>query len=128
MLKISLYLDSLKLAYHKNKLYKTLRLLIQRYTQFWFVRKSPGMISPQHFVYDFSTKVLLMLYSIDWPNLIARLSLLPGVLRNVFIEIVCWPGCDVINIEINHIFLIKPVFKSRQGHKYLEGERSLKVG
>ena len=44
------------------------------------------------------------------------------------IEIVCFPGSDVINFEINFIFLIKPFFcmtkKSRQKHKYLENERS----
>ena len=36
------------------------------------------------------------------------------------------PGCDVINFEINFIFLIKPFFymtkKSRQKFKYLEKE------
>ena len=26
------------------------------------------------------------------------------------IVIVCWPGCEVTNFEINHIFLIKPFF------------------
>ena len=40
------------------------------------------------------------------------------------ITIVSLPGCDVINFEINLIFLIKPFFymakKSRQNLKYLE--------
>ena len=41
---------------------------------------------------------------------------------------VCYPGCNVINFEINLIFLIKLFFymnkKSRQKRKYLENEKS----
>ena len=44
------------------------------------------------------------------------------------IEIVCFPGFDVINSEVNLIFLIKPFLyideKSRQKFKYLENEKS----
>ena len=47
------------------------------------------------------------------------------------IAIICFPGCDVINFEINIIFLIKPVFylarKSRQKFKYLENKKSFYV-
>ena len=32
---------------------------------FVFLDKGLGTISPAHFVYDFSTKIFLMLYSID---------------------------------------------------------------
>ena len=46
----------------------------------------------------------------------------------MFIAIVCFPGCDVINFEINLIFLIKPFFymnkNSRQKFKYIESEKS----
>ena len=46
------------------------------------------------------------------------------------VAIVCQPGCDVINFEINLIFLIKPFFDmsehSRQKCKYLEKEKSFK--
>ena len=46
------------------------------------------------------------------------------------IAIVCFPGCEVINFEINFIFLIKLFFyitrKSRQKFKYLEYEESFK--
>ena len=38
------------------------------------------------------------------------------------------PGCDVINFEINHSFLIKQFFrmtkKSRQKFKYFKNEKS----
>ena len=46
----------------------------------------------------------------------------------MFIAVVCFLGCEVINFEINVIFLIKPFFyipkKSRQKTKYLENEKS----
>ena len=44
------------------------------------------------------------------------------------IAIVCVPGCDVRNFEINLIFLIKPFLymtkKSTQKFEYLENEKS----
>ena len=47
------------------------------------------------------------------------------------IAIVCFSGCDVINFEINLIFLIKPFFymtkKSRQTFKYLAHKKAFKV-
>ena len=74
-----------------------------------FLDKGLGIISLAHFVYDFSTKIFLMLYS-NRPNFIAWLSLLLGILGNMCIGIVCYPGCDVMNFEINLIFLIEPFF------------------
>ena len=50
------------------------------------------------------------------------------ILVNIYIAIVCYPGCDVINFEINLIFLIKPFFdmteNSRQKFQYLENKKS----
>ena len=47
------------------------------------------------------------------------------------IVIVCWPLSDIINFEINIIFLILQFFlrdqKARQKFKYLEKEKSLWV-
>ena len=44
------------------------------------------------------------------------------------IAIVCYPGCDVMDCEINLIFLIEPFFlhdkKSWQKLEYLENEKS----
>ena len=46
------------------------------------------------------------------------------------IAIINFPGCDVINFEINIIFLIKPFSnmtkKSRQKFKYLENKGKIK--
>ena len=77
---------------------------------FDFLDKGLGIVSPAYFVYDFSTKMFLMLYSINRPNSIVWLPLLLEILGNMCIAIVCKPGCDVINFKINLIFLIKPFF------------------
>ena len=94
---------------------------------FDFLDKGLGIVSPAHFVHEFSTKMLLMLYSTNWPNFIAWLPLLLEILGNMCIAIV-YPGCDVMDFEINLIFLIEPFFlydqKSRQNLKYLKKEKS----
>ena len=46
----------------------------------------------------------------------------------MYIAIVCFPGCDVTNFEINLIFRLKPFFymtkKSSLKLKYLQNEKS----
>ena len=51
---------------------------------FGFLDKGLGIVSPAHFVYDFSTEMFLMLYSINRPNIIAWLPLLLEILGNVY--------------------------------------------
>ena len=89
-----------------------------------FLEKGSGMVSPLHFVYE---KMFLMLFSINWPNFINWLHLLLEILVNMCITIVCCPGCDAINIEINLIFFMKSFFymtkKSRQNFKYIENKK-----
>ena len=75
---------ALNLPYNKNKLYKTLDML-----NFSFSEKGLGLVSPPHFVYDFSIKIFLMLHYINWPNFIAWLPLLLKILDNMCITIVC---------------------------------------
>ena len=41
------------------------------------LRKGLGLVSPPHIVYDFSRKIFLTLYSINWLNFIAWLLKLP---------------------------------------------------
>ena len=41
---------------------------------------------------------------------VSWLPLLCAILGNVCITIACKPGCDVMNFEVNLIFLIKPFF------------------
>ena len=69
--------------------------------------KGLGIVSHAHFMYDFSTKMFLMLYSINWPNFIVWLPLFMEILGNICIQLFCQPGCDVRNFKTNRIFLIK---------------------
>ena len=75
---------------------------------FDFLDKGVEIVSPAYFAYDFSTKMFLMLYSINCQYFIAWLPLLLEILSNICIAIVCYPGCDVMDFEINLIFLIEP--------------------
>ena len=77
---------------------------------FDFSDKGLGIVSPTHFMSDFSAKMYLMLFSINWQNFIAWLPLLPEILGNMSIAIVCYPDCDVMNFEISLIILIEPFF------------------
>ena len=83
-----------------------------------FLEKGLGIVSPPHFVYDFSGKMFLMLYSIKRSNFIVSLPLLLEILGNLCIAIVYFPAFDVINFEINPIFQMKQLYcmtkKSRQ--------------
>ena len=49
-------------------------------------------------------------------------------MANMFIATVCQRGCDVINVEVNLIFLMKSFFfmtkKSWQKFKYIENEKT----
>ena len=77
---------------------------------FDFLEKDLVIVSSALFVYDFSRKMFLMLYSINWPKFIIWLPLVLKILDNMCIAIVCFPDCDVISFEINFIFLINPFF------------------
>ena len=64
------------------------------------------LISLSHFLHDFSRKIFLTLYSINWPNFIAWLPLLQEILCNIiFLVIIYFPVYDVINFEITLAFL-----------------------
>ena len=118
----------LNLPYNKSKLYKTLDYWSSDIINFNFSEKGLGLVSPPHFVHDFSRKMFLMLLSINRPNFIVWLPLLLEILGNMFITIACWPDCDVIKFEIKLITLIKPFWcmtkKSRQKLKHLENGKS----
>ena len=98
------------LAHNKNKLYETLDYWFRYMLNLDFLKKSLGIVSPPDFACDFSRKILFMQNSIDWPNFITSFPLLLEILFNMCIAIVCQPGSDVINFEINLIFLIKSFF------------------
>ena len=93
---------------------------------FDFLLKGLGMVSPPHFVYDFSRKTMLrkflLLCSINCPYFIALNSWDIGEWQSweLFVKI--------ITFEIKLIFPIKSFFylarNSRQKNKYLENENS----
>ena len=117
-----LYLDI-----QKNKLYNISDCWSRDMHYFDVLERGVRIVSLLHYVYDFSRKMFLMLCSIIWPNLIAWLPLLLEMLVNMCIAIICLSGCDVIDFEINLIFLIKlfsyMTKKSRQKFKCLENEK-----
>ena len=127
---MSIYLIVLNVVYNKNNLYKAFDYLSRGMLNFDFSQKGLELVSPSHFMYDFSRKIFLMLHSINWPNFIAWLPSLLEIFGSMCVAIVCFPGCEVINFEITLIFLIKPFFylakKSRQKFKYLENKKSFK--
>ena len=93
---VSIFFDNLQ----SMKLYKTLDYWSRDTLNFYFVEKGLGIVSLSHFVYDFSRKMFLVLYSfINWPNFIVWLPLFLEILCNIHIRIVCFPGCDVMNFE-----------------------------
>ena len=100
---------ALKLAYNWKKLFKTLHSWSRDMLYFDFLDKGLGIVFA-HFVYDFSTKMFLMLYSTNWPNSIGWLPLLLEILGNMYIATVCYLGCDVMDFQINLIILIEPLF------------------
>ena len=97
---------------------------------FNFSEKGLGLVSPSYFVNDIWRKMSLMLYSNNCQNFITWLLLLLEILSNMCIAIVCWPGCDVMDFEINFIFVMKIFFlhdqKVMTKLKYLENENSFK--
>ena len=118
----------LNVAYKENKLFTTSDHCSKYMLNFDFVEKGVGIVSTPHLVCDFSRKMFHLLYSINRPSFIVWLPLLLEILVNMLIEIVCFPGCDAINIKINPIFLIKLFFylteNPRQKFKFLQNEKN----
>ena len=86
---ISIALES---TYNKKKLFRTLHYRSRYMFNFVFLDKDLGIVSWTYFVYDFSTKMFLMLYSMNWSNFFDCLALLLEILGNTCIAIVFWPG------------------------------------
>ena len=74
---------------NQNKIYKILEYWSWDQLNFDFLEKGLGIVSLSHFVYDFSRKMFLMLYSINWPNFIAWLFLLLEILVNMCLATAC---------------------------------------
>ena len=80
-----------------------------------------------HFVCDFSRKMFLMLYCMDWPNFIVWLPLLLEILCNMCIAIFSFQVYDVIEFENSIIFWIKLFFyMTKNSRKELNILRTIK--
>ena len=105
-------------------LYKTLDYWSRDMLNFHFLEKGLGIVSPPHFVHDFSRRMFLMLYSLnclsDWLYFLRYWTI---CILQLFVNQI-----DVMNFEISLIFLIKLLFcmteKSRQKFKCLDNEKS----
>ena len=73
---------------NKNKLYKTLDYWSRDMLDFNFSEKGLSLVYPPHFDYDSLRKMFPMLHSINLPNFIVWLLLLPEILGNMCITIV----------------------------------------
>ena len=91
----------LNLAYYENKQIKNLGYWPRNILDFGLLEKGLGIVSPLHFAHDFSRKVFVMSYCINWPNFIIWSPLILEILGNMCIATVFFRGCDVINFEIN---------------------------
>ena len=98
---VSMDFIALNLAYNKNKLQKYLDYWSRDMLDFYSLEKGLGIVSPAYFVYDFSTKMFLILFSINWPNFIPWLPLLLEILGNMYIAIVCYPGIVIWILKLN---------------------------
>ena len=79
---VSIYLIAFNFPYNKNKLFKT-NYWSRDMLNFNFSEKGLWLVSPLHFVYDFSRRMFLLLHSINWPNFIVWLLLLFETLGNM---------------------------------------------
>ena len=89
------------------------------------------LVSLPHFLLELWREIFLTLYSINWRNFFAWLPLLLEILGIMCGVIVCFPGCEVLNFEINLSFPIKPFFsiwpnRSAQKIKYFKKGKCFK--
>ena len=67
-----------------------------------------------------------MLFFLNWPNFMVWLPSALGIMDSMCTAIVCFKGCDVINLKINLIFLIKQKSQDKNWN-ILRTKRALKV-
>ena len=103
-------------------------MLIQRHAHFWFSRKGSENSVNTTFLYDFSRKISLISYSLNWPTFIVSLFLLLEILGNMRTVIVCLSDFDVKNCDINPSFsstLFSYMTKKLwQNFEYLENKKN----
>ena len=96
---------------YKSKYIETLKLSCRALA---FTSYKAFQKNKKRFLHNFWTKIFLLLYSVTWPNFIVSLPLLRDILGNMSNVIVCKSNCEIINFEINLVFLIKSFFLDGQ--------------
>ena len=108
-----------QVEYYRNILRLSCRpLSFALYKAFFFFKKKKAgqeLISLPHFIHDFCRKISLYILLTDQVSLSGCLYFVRYWV--ICVVIVCYPGCDVINFEINLIFLIKSFFLHDQSSK-----------
>ena len=64
IIRFNIFSIAINLVHNKNKLYETLDYRSRDIIDFGFLEKTLGIVSPPRFLYDFSRKMFLVLYSI----------------------------------------------------------------
>ena len=85
-------------------------LVFSLYKAFFFIKRGLKLVSLPHSLNDFWKKKVLTLYSIKWPIFVVWLSLLFEILDNMCILVIWCAFNGIINFEIKHSILIKPLF------------------
>ena len=86
--------------------------LLSPYIKLFFkkIKRGLELVILPRFSHHFWRKIFFLLCSINWPDFIVWLPLLCEILGNICIRINCKPRCDVLNFEVNLVFLIKLFF------------------
>ena len=128
---------ALNLVYNKNRLYKTLNFDTEIYSILTFQKRTWKQFLYHTLFIIFQEKCFSCYIRLtDLTKFHIRIAIASEILdimcieilENMYIVIVCLPGCDVIKFQINLTFLIKPFFymtkRPRKKFKYLENEKS----
>ena len=91
-------------------------LVFASYRAFSKIKERLELVFLPQFLYDFWRKIFLMLYSINWTNLITWLSLFLEILGTMCIAIICFLVYDAKNFGITLAFLSSRNEKSQDKH------------
>ena len=124
---VSIYLGSPWLGHKiKNKLYKVSECWSRDILNFDYLEKGLRLVSPSHFVYDFSRKIFLVSYSINWSNFIIWLTmLLIEMAGNMYTVIIGLPVYDVLKVlKLTLAFLSSRFSAWPKRIKYIKNKKS----
>ena len=104
---VSIHFDILQLGIQQKRTLQNLRLLIQRYAQFWLFRKGSENSFSSTFYTWFWREIHFLLYSVNWSNLIVWLPLLREILGNMYIRLLRHKVWHWSSLSTQAIFFIR---------------------